>query len=201
MSVRLLVGDTFEFPLPQEHFWVVFDVNELFHQNSGLVSVSKLPILGGKWSLFGLSDAWVGFWGYTYKSTKNSWHGSHPPSPFWFSRRLLRHSLPKGDWCQKRFMCCTKYIFIKKKKRQFTYCPHAGHWNEMLNWSTVNWEECPNIPQFHRFQKHPKTKLLFHNIFRIKLVSYHWQVLHQLFKVASVLGWMFLTKISLYAGA
>ena len=47
--------------------------------------------LGGKRSLFGLSDVWVGFLGYTYKSTKNSWHGSAPP-PFLamprFSRRL-----------------------------------------------------------------------------------------------------------------
>ena len=53
--------------------------------------------LGGKWSLFGLSDAWVGFLGYTYKSTKKSWHGSDPP-PFLampgFSLLLLLQPLP-----------------------------------------------------------------------------------------------------------
>jgi len=27
----------------------------------------------------------------------------------------------------------TKYIFKEEKIRQFTLCPHTGHWNEMLN--------------------------------------------------------------------
>ena len=53
--------------------------------------------LGGILSLFGLSDAWVGFLGYFYKSTKKSWHGSDP-TPFLamprFSWRLVRPPLP-----------------------------------------------------------------------------------------------------------
>ena len=41
----------------------------------------------------GLSDAWVGFLGYFYKSTKKSWQGSDPPPPF---LAMPRFSL--GHW-------------------------------------------------------------------------------------------------------
>ena len=43
----------------------------------------RCSLFGGKWSLFGLSDAWVGFLEYFYKSTKKSLAWVRPPSLFW----------------------------------------------------------------------------------------------------------------------
>ena len=46
----------------------------------------KCSLFWGKWSLFGLSDAWVGFLGYLYKITERifAWVRPIPPStPLW----------------------------------------------------------------------------------------------------------------------
>ena len=78
----------------KEHKWPFLGVNDNFLGKCSLIVGDdqfwgiSAHLLGGKWSLFGLSDAWVGFLGYTYKSTKKSWHGSDPP-PFFGNARIF----------------------------------------------------------------------------------------------------------------
>ena len=77
----------------------------------------------------------VGFLGYTYKSTKKSWHGSDPPPPFLvmpgFSMLLLTQSLPK--W-QNGAMC---YFWGK-------FSLVAGEWYILLeNYHYIGWVTPP----------------------------------------------------------
>ena len=65
--------------------------------------------LGGILSLFGLSDARVGFLGYTYKSTKKSWHGSDPPPPFFGNARIFKASVPALPPLAEQF-CYQEFI-------------------------------------------------------------------------------------------
>ena len=47
------------------------------------------------------------------------------------SPSLLEGQQPLKD--SKILFVLYEVYFHRGKKRQFTFCPHAGHWNEMLN--------------------------------------------------------------------
>ena len=68
----------------------------------------------------------VGFLGYTYKSTKKSWHGSDPPPLFWqcqdfqgvcsgIPSLITQTSAKKGSWNLNMWGCPLQFHFMSSK--------------------------------------------------------------------------------------